>query len=114
MIFKTTLGKLRATRIKSKEYNYRHPFTVFGYVFKCTDGHRYICFDTDMPSVRYGNLHAKVTSYIKTYISDHDYDSERECFDPLWSDRIDKNNVMEYQIVQKPFWYRGRVYKLEF
>ena len=113
MIFKTPRGRVKAKRIHDMEYPHHRPLTVFGYVIGCEDGHEYVCFDTDIPSVRYGNLHAKVTSHIRTYISDHDYDPERERLTPLWSMRPEHGGVTGHRVIRRPWWFRGRVYKLE-
>ena len=113
MIFNTPKGKIKAQRVKGMESNHRRPLTVCGYVFRCKDGFRYVCFDTDMPSVRNGFLHFDVTRQIKTYMSDHDFHPERECFDPLFSNRLEKDKAMGCRVIRKPFWVRGRIYKLK-
>ena len=113
MILRTPRGRVRAKRAKDMEYTHRRPLTVFGYVIECEDGQRYVCFDTDIPSVRYGNLQAKVTSHIRTYMSDHDYDPERERLTPLWSIRPERGGTMGHRVIRRPWWFRGRVYRLE-
>ena len=94
-------------RVKEKEYRWilKDSFRTTGYLFQSEDGNTYVVWAKDMPNARWlYESRLKTINYSKdceTHFSNR----------PLIKPYFVKGTTTD-KVHHKPFWYYGRIYKL--
>lgn len=90
------------------DHNHLGMTTVPGYLFDCTDGHRYMVFAPDMDSLKHMHAYHRILGMVKTRMSDHDYDPVRQCIEPAWS--YEKDEFGDHKVFHAPASEMGKIY----